>query len=224
MNRQKDGLDAKNRILRAAEELFSENGYDATGIAQIAEKAEITKSLLYYYFESKEKILEELFSSCLLSLKEKKKEILSGGLSVDETINRSMMKGFSFLNSNKKIIRILISEMLKGNVKKESFCGIIESIIPASVSDLKNLDETRGDGSGEFAAYAFFFGLAPVIACMLFGDIWIKNRGLEATAFTEQFVDMAIAAFSNDITGAGPEFFEPHKTALIDNIKKLLAD
>lgn len=223
LSKPKSNVDVKNRILKASEELFAINGYDATGIAQIAEKSEITKSLLYYYFESKEKILEELFSKCLFAVKEEKEKILSGGLSSDEVVNQSMVKGFSFLADNKKMIRILISEMLKGNVKKESFCQSVESMISVFASDSEISTENQG-GSDKFTAYTFFFGLAPIIAYMLFGDIWIKNNGLDEATFTEQFVAMAIASFTNDITRISEDFFEPHKNALADNLKKLLAD
>jgi AcrR family transcriptional regulator len=41
------------RIEQAALELFGERGYDATSIAEIGERAGITKSVLYHYFGSK---------------------------------------------------------------------------------------------------------------------------------------------------------------------------
>jgi AcrR family transcriptional regulator len=220
MPKNKNGADVKNRILSVSEELFALNGYDATGIAQIAEKAEITKSLLYYYFNSKEQILEELFSNYLLKVSNEKRKILSSGLSEDETVKQSMLIGFSLLINNKNVIRILISEMLKGNVNKESLCDIIESITPNSFTDLKMNYEK--DNTNEFATYIFYFGLAPVIMYMLFGETWIKNNRLDENEFTNQFLTMAIASYSNEITGVTAEFFEAHKDILIENLKKML--
>jgi AcrR family transcriptional regulator len=43
----------QGRIKLAALELFGERGYDATSIADIGERAGITKSVLYHYFQSK---------------------------------------------------------------------------------------------------------------------------------------------------------------------------
>ncbi|HOI49262.1 MAG TPA: TetR/AcrR family transcriptional regulator [Prolixibacteraceae bacterium] len=48
-------------ILDTALELFAEKGYHATAISQIAQKAGISKGLLYNYFESKEALLTQLF-------------------------------------------------------------------------------------------------------------------------------------------------------------------
>ncbi len=221
MSKYKKSIDVKNRILSVSEELFALNGYDGTGIAQIAEKSEITKSLLYYYFDSKEQILEELFSNYLLKVREEKRKILSSELSEVEMVKESMLIGFSLLSNNKNIIRILLAEMLKGNVKQESLCNIIESIIPTSMTNLKLHEEIQKD-TNNLAAYTIFFGLAPMIAYMLFGETWMKNNQLEEKAFINQFLTMAISSFANDITGVTSDFFEPHKDTLIHNLEKLL--
>lgn len=49
-----------NNILDASLELFALKGYDATSISMIAEKAGISKGLLYNYFSGKEALLKGL--------------------------------------------------------------------------------------------------------------------------------------------------------------------
>ncbi|MET0886475.1 MAG: helix-turn-helix domain-containing protein [Mycetocola sp.] len=49
--------DARGRLLRAAIELFSEHGYDATTAAQIATHAGLTKTTLFRHFADKREIL-----------------------------------------------------------------------------------------------------------------------------------------------------------------------
>jgi DNA-binding transcriptional regulator YbjK len=59
MSREKDEKNTQeftNRILDAAEKLFADKGFDATGTTEIAGTADITKSLIYYYFKNKEAI------------------------------------------------------------------------------------------------------------------------------------------------------------------------
>ncbi len=51
----------KAQIAEAAFHVFAQNGYAATSMAQVAKKAEVSKGLLYNYFESKESLLEHLF-------------------------------------------------------------------------------------------------------------------------------------------------------------------
>lgn len=49
--------DTKQRILEAAEKLFSENGVKTTSLADIARAVNISKGTLYYYYTSKEDII-----------------------------------------------------------------------------------------------------------------------------------------------------------------------
>lgn len=51
---------SKDKILSVALELFAQNGYQGTSISQIAKNAKISKGLMYNYFKSKEKLLEEI--------------------------------------------------------------------------------------------------------------------------------------------------------------------
>ena len=54
------GSQTRERILEVALELFTHQGYDKTSLRDIAERLQITKAALYYYFERKEDILLEL--------------------------------------------------------------------------------------------------------------------------------------------------------------------
>jgi TetR/AcrR family transcriptional regulator len=50
----------RERILECAALMFSERGYDAVPVAEIAETALVTKPTLYHYFGSKRGLLDEL--------------------------------------------------------------------------------------------------------------------------------------------------------------------
>lgn len=60
-------------ILKASSEVFAERGFDGASVRAIAARAEISLSGIYYYFESKEKLLFALqrhtFTSLIGSLK-----------------------------------------------------------------------------------------------------------------------------------------------------------
>jgi AcrR family transcriptional regulator len=56
------GVDARDRILDAAEHLIASDGFDATPTARIAARAKVAKGLLFYYFPKKIDLLR-----CLLS-------------------------------------------------------------------------------------------------------------------------------------------------------------
>jgi AcrR family transcriptional regulator len=54
--------DTRTEILEVARELFSDQGYDATSLREIAERVGITKAALYYHFKSKDEILRALLA------------------------------------------------------------------------------------------------------------------------------------------------------------------
>ncbi len=59
-----DDAPAKRQILRAAMKLFSERGFAATSIRDIAEESGYTNPALYKHFASKEELALHLFETC----------------------------------------------------------------------------------------------------------------------------------------------------------------
>lgn len=54
-------LNTEELILKAAEKLFEEKGFDGTSVQDIALAAGVTKSMVNYYFRSKEKLFSTIF-------------------------------------------------------------------------------------------------------------------------------------------------------------------
>jgi AcrR family transcriptional regulator len=63
--RNRDAVDARQRILDAAEAQFAQDGFDATPTARIAERAGVPKGLLFYYFPKKIDVLRTLLAERL---------------------------------------------------------------------------------------------------------------------------------------------------------------
>ena len=56
-------LEKKDAIVKAASRLFSERGFSYVSLDDVAEQLDIGKPVIYYYFESKEQILFECYST-----------------------------------------------------------------------------------------------------------------------------------------------------------------
>jgi AcrR family transcriptional regulator len=73
MVRQARSEATRKKIVNAAVDLFAEVGYQATGLGDIIERAELTKGALYYHFDSKEAlataIIEEGVSTALIAFR-----------------------------------------------------------------------------------------------------------------------------------------------------------
>jgi len=58
------------RIQEVAIELFTECGYDATSLREIAERLGVTKAALYYHFKSKDEIIRSLVEDHVRGIEE----------------------------------------------------------------------------------------------------------------------------------------------------------
>lgn len=71
------GRTNRDRILDAAEELFSRHGYDAVSIRDITDKAKVKLALASYYFRSKEILFEQVIMRRFLALDEMRRSMLA---------------------------------------------------------------------------------------------------------------------------------------------------
>jgi TetR/AcrR family transcriptional regulator len=66
--RSEDYDDKKNHILSVAASMFAESGYMGCKMEDIAEKCNVSKSMLYHYFKKKEDVLFEILRDHVTSL------------------------------------------------------------------------------------------------------------------------------------------------------------
>lgn len=59
------GEDTRSKILHTALELFSKNGYDATGVAEICKNVKVSKGAFYHHFPSKQDLFLALMADWL---------------------------------------------------------------------------------------------------------------------------------------------------------------
>jgi len=57
--KEKQKLESREKILKAASRLFREKGFQATGVDELMEKAGLTAGAFYAHFKSKQNLLEE---------------------------------------------------------------------------------------------------------------------------------------------------------------------
>lgn len=76
------GLSTPDRILQAAERLFSERGIDAVSLREITSAAGVNSAAAHYHFGSKEIVLGALFAARARPIAERREQLL-GALALD---------------------------------------------------------------------------------------------------------------------------------------------
>jgi len=113
-------------IIKAAYDIFQENGYHNTKMKSIADKAEIGKGTLYEYFSSKKELFE---NSMIYSMErgfEGIKEILEKNLDFKEKVVEYFKYKRSFMQRQNTIFESFFSnrELISDKVRDTFFCSM----------------------------------------------------------------------------------------------------
>ncbi len=82
----KKGEKRKKELLKIAYDMFLTQGYENTSVDEIIEKAQIAKGTYYYYFKSKEQMLEEVIDMMIDSESEMARQIIGMDISSPQKI------------------------------------------------------------------------------------------------------------------------------------------
>ncbi|MGD2146395.1 MAG: TetR/AcrR family transcriptional regulator [Anaerolineae bacterium] len=88
MATQQRGEETRTRILEAALGGFAEHGYGSTGVAEICQRAQVSKGAFYHHFPSKQALFLELLERWLAALDEQLEGIRAEDASVPEELMR----------------------------------------------------------------------------------------------------------------------------------------
>jgi AcrR family transcriptional regulator len=112
----------KEKILKTATNLFSQNGYKGTSVRKIASSVGIRESALYNHFKNKEEIFltiaKEIFSSPL-SIEDIEKEALKGKMFLNKF--GMQFKLLTFDTASEKMFRLLLIELFSNIELRKKF-------------------------------------------------------------------------------------------------------
>jgi AcrR family transcriptional regulator len=97
--KEREKLHRKNQIIKTAEKIFLKKGFDKTSMDEIAEKAELSKGVLYLYFKNKKDLYLALAYNILIYYEKNFIKIAKKKISDLDKL-KSIMS--FFLNTNKK--------------------------------------------------------------------------------------------------------------------------
>ncbi len=101
----------KTLIRTVAREVFAERGYAATGLAEIAERGQVSKTLLYHYFpDGRPELLVAVMDDVLTELMAETRAALAVPFGVNRKIEGLVDTFMSFLERNPDAFRLLFRE------------------------------------------------------------------------------------------------------------------
>lgn len=205
--------DTKQKILNAAEEIFFQKGFDGSRVDEIAKKAKVNKASIYYYFESKDKILEAILEKNKNEILERKKNIFTNiDLSNKDLSDKDILKVaedflknddlIKFIFDKNKFFSILLTETLKDSSNNMLFFKLIKDIYKKSLP-VSEIYSNYEDKEQDLLIKIFFFISMPGIIFMTIGKKWadfneIDKNKLE-TVFFKTIKEVYFACISNEL-------------------------
>lgn len=182
MGRPKDANPAQTRatILDAAEDEFAEYGFHGTRMVAIAERAGVTHGLLHYYFDSKDRLYEEVVGRLFRRHLRLFEQLAADGTAV--SARDLVLQSFDLFWEHPNQVRIMLWEMASGDDRveramKDFYDGMARALatLPAKAPSAKPGRDPRDVYVSILGALVVYFFRDPAIK-RLFGE----NRFTEA--------------------------------------------
>ncbi|ATW25439.1 TetR/AcrR family transcriptional regulator [Candidatus Formimonas warabiya] len=213
---QLENNESRERILNASIALFSEKGFDATRVNEIAEAAKVNKALIYYYFKSKEDILDCLIDSLFKSVTSIAMDFIhenivqmvkDGRLDINtdrlhfineeafdfflQQANIYFEKLIEYVLEHRDIIRILLLESLKNGKHHDGLFRLTDFLKEKENNPLYKIIRDVGkyfDFSEDMKLYKFFFSFMPLINFAAYFDDYKKSSSLSDQEVCSSFL------------------------------------
>jgi AcrR family transcriptional regulator len=189
--------DRPREITAAALEAFAEKGYSATRVTDVANRAGVSKGLLYLYFKTK----EELFKAVIKSFVSPRIDALKAEIESTNLTAEEYLRG-PFIDFAKQVpkspARVLVRLMIAEGAKHRDLTDWYHrNVVSHGLAALRSLIE-RGVRDGEFRESALQEFPQMVVTPVLFTIVWSLVFGdrtdLDSDRFIEAQVDLLLRA------------------------------
>jgi TetR/AcrR family transcriptional regulator, cholesterol catabolism regulator len=179
----------KDGILEAAARIFSEKGYHATSMNDIADAVNLQKASLYYHFESKQDILIALLNRALDLINFRLESVLRQFMPPEEKLRMAMVTYLETIAENQNLSAVLLLELrsldpeLKARhaSRREKFEGLWRDLI------------IEGKQMGKFDSVDPSMTGRAILGVMNWTVTWYRNNGQKsATEIANLFADLLL--------------------------------
>jgi AcrR family transcriptional regulator len=115
-------VDTREKILETATRLFSSQGYTNTSLSQVAKEAQVSKALIFWHFENKEKLFRTALQRTLEPYFINVVDDLEGLDELDQ-IKRLIDEYYAFVSENIYSVKFVVSLILREEQHPDDLVG-----------------------------------------------------------------------------------------------------
>lgn len=183
----------KDLILEAACEAFFENGYHECTVDMIAEKLSGTKAIVYYYFQDKHAILEEIYRRALDSVQQLFKDAIASHESAADQLDAMARSYTLWVVENQRVVGVFWREERCLNAQARSAVALEQR----QMDDLVAQTIALGCKQGVFSVDDPRVAARAITGMISFIYTWWRNdKSLSKSKAAESYADMALKLVS----------------------------
>lgn len=171
--------DTRQRLFVAAVDLIAEQGFSATTVDDIAARAGVAKGTVYYNFESKTVLFEELLRHGIGLLTAEFRAAVDG-LPPLEALGALVRAQLEYIRRYRAFAQLLLSEMWRTNREWQQTLRLLRGEAVAVIADTVKAGVDSGDLPADLdvrTASSALFGVGLVVAV----DGWSSRRSGRST-------------------------------------------
>lgn len=126
--------DVKNRIIAAALKEFAEYGPDGARVKHIAEQAGVSKSSIFYYFETKDDLYRSVIKEFLRMINSQLDLRISRSVTLEQMLREIIYTHMNIMRQSPDLVKLMRGEI--ANPRKEFLEDIAEATLSSSVRAL----------------------------------------------------------------------------------------
>jgi TetR/AcrR family fatty acid metabolism transcriptional regulator len=165
--------DKRQLILEAAVRVFARKGYHTSRVGDIAEEAGVAHGLLYHYFDSKDELLETIFSNTWTLMI----DTIKGVEALDDPARETLRKVAAIVlrawRDSPDIVRVLVREVTRSPHLQQEI-GETEQAFAALERVIRKGQEAgefREDVDPRFASFIFYGALEEILTGWVMGQL-----------------------------------------------------
>ncbi len=143
----------RQKLYEAAVTLIAEQGFSATTVDEIAERAGVAKGTVYYNFASKSVLFEELLRHGVglltASLREAAEQTERDGGSKVDALDAMIRAGLGFIARYPSFTQLYVAELYRTNRAWQSTLMVVRQQVNAAIEDVLHAGVAGGEFSPE---------------------------------------------------------------------------
>ena len=195
--KEKSQTQTREKILAAAKKIFARKGFDGARVDEIAQKAKVNKALIYYYFKSKEEILEEIMKQFLEESLDRKGSLVERQRKKEpkkqvgpKELIESFAEGiFNLFKGNEDVLRIIITEELKSEKKQWPLFQLLDMGLKDGLAMAQDIGISIKK-KDQLVRAAFYFGFIPIAFFNLLKDEWARYYKTDKRKEQKEFIEI----------------------------------